>query len=537
MESSKLNSINFSLSSTSGASSNNSDTNRITASLMNGETPVAAVQVTFIITADNASFANDSKTAIATTDSKGECVVELKSSAPGNVKVQAVCLFSSYLTAETESYFEEISEDTYTLTATVLGSDTAPADGQKSITLVYALKAGTTPVAGQYIFVNATGSAIVEPSLLVTDAYGSATVTVTNTVAESVTISAAAALLGVEAKPVRLTFEEVVPLYTITGVVSKNDAYADGTNQNTVTFSVTETATGKPATGQVLQLLPGQGLSVDTLYVSVDITGQAVVHCTALAAASYTLKAILYSHSDISCIVEGIVFSNSEYLKGLKGVVTRNNAEAGDFNNGQDDSDYCQILYSLTKTNSRNILEGQNIYITLSSQNAHVSSKKLVTDENGLATLRVYSSVAESVTVTATTDAEGISDVTVVDFKAAPFVASGTLKGSGYYGLDAFTENNYSFIKNHSYQLLLSTSSKGTVKQHECKSGYNFVQGTTACQIINDPSFALFNDFNYDGGMVKCTNAGTATATNTYYQLSTFASLSFTLVIVDLGIN
>jgi hypothetical protein len=525
---------NFYIHSNDVATANNVDTNTITATLRDDATPVPGISVNFIVTAEGATFSNGRQDISAITNEAGICNVELKSEVAGHILVKAVCYHGDFISTQIESVFEEAVEGQETLTATVLGDNTAAADGLDKIVVVYSLKNGTAPVAGQYIFVNVSGSATADPTTIMTDDFGTASINITNAFAETVIVEAEAVLIGVKAKPVELIFEAVVSPYTIIGSIVSNNASADGTSTNAVLFKVTDTKTGAPAMHKVLNCIASHNLSLpDGQYHETDLNGEVTVSCTALVpAGDYSIEALLYPNSDTNCIVEGISFAKPEYIKDLIGIVVRDNAEAT-----EGKGDYCQIQYSLTKANSLDAAEGHNIYIKVNSGNVTVSENKLITDSNGLASLKIYNSVAESVTVTATTDIEDISEETVVNFRKPVSVTSGTITSDTFCSLDMFTSSQYDFITGHSYQFMLSTKEAGDVKKQMCQDGYNIIKTSQSCQIISDPHYAKFNDFNYDGAIAKCTHGGVDTATNVYYQIGDYSSLTYTLIIIDLGVN
>lgn len=521
MSNKRLANVEFTLTSTAGAFANNIDTNEITAHVMADGLHQYGVDVLFSTSVTGASFSNGSQTIAAKTNALGTCTVSLRSEVSGLVNVNGTCLVEEVHMANVNSEFLE-KADVITLTESVQ-VDNSRADGVTANRIVYSLKQGNVPVPGQFLTFTAfstSGGAKLSAAFGQTDSNGSYILDITNTTAETVLVTAASAISLFASVASQINFVEVDTAYTITSLITVNGTAADGVSQNKVLFQVLD-GLNKPVSGKLLQFIPSTNLSLQDTFATTDSNGTVTLGCSALLASSYSITAVLYGENVLHT-VGNITFVQSAELDSLTGVILKNEAL-------DDGVDYCEIQYRLTKKSTRDVIENQKIEIQLNSITAFPSARTIITDYAGIATLRVYNTVDESVVVSAYTANESLSERTIIEFVAENknMTFTGTASATRYHGLNEFI-TNYEFKAGRTYQIIAAI----TGSQYNCSANYVYVNGTCTYYAGGIPTvgagFSVAHHFS-GTGTFTCTRAGTTAYFRNYYYMSAGAAYSVTI--------
>jgi hypothetical protein len=523
----KLAVVDFTLTSTTGAAANNTDTNDITATLIADGDHQYGIDILFSITEPRAAFSNNAQTITATTDALGKCTVQLHSLAEGKIKVSGICSFAgeSQMTAVESEFGAQV--DTMVLTGTVQ-TDNARADGQTANRIVYSVMQGTAPAVGQFLtfdVISSSGNAKLSASFGQTDSSGNFILDITNTTAESVLVTAKSATDDFPSIAKQVTFVPVATSYTLESLIMVNGMQADGVSENKILF-ILKNSLGNTVPQKLLQFIPSTNLSLHDSIIETDASGSVTLSCTSLQEGVYSLTAVVYGE-DVEHRVANITFVKADELDALTGIVLKNNATA-------DGEDYCEIQYRLTKK-TQDVVANQQIEIELNSVTAYASAHTLTTDYAGIATVKVFDTEAEDVVVSAYTKNQDISARTKITFgpdepeQPESITFTGTFT-PGTHGIDEMIPvGGYNFVAGRMYQFITDN----TYSSYCNYSDGIYINGSCISYPNGQPDIgAGFSTTHYFAveGTFLCVRPGTKAYFRNYAYRSSY-SYNYTLTI------
>ncbi|MEX9754378.1 Ig-like domain-containing protein [Providencia vermicola] len=212
----------FLITSSNTASADGVSYNEIICVFSFGDMPINGAQVSFHTSHQNAKFSNDQRSITAHTDSEGKCRVLLASTEESVLVFALVNYNNQNYSTSTTSVFSDHNNTDNELFSYVLKNN-AQADGKDTNYIVYKLLVNGQPKENEYITFDklpATSSANIAPAFSVTDSYGQLLITITDTKAESVFITAHAVTENIYAEPQFISFIPEVPASTIEGDIT-----------------------------------------------------------------------------------------------------------------------------------------------------------------------------------------------------------------------------------------------------------------------------------------------------------------------------
>lgn len=262
---------------TSGAKADGSASNSATATVVDGSgNPLANTAVKFSVTGSailNATTVN--------TDSKGIAHVTFTDRKVETVQVTAKLASGSSITKDS-SFVTDIDSATLTLTAT----NGALADGKVTNTATVTLKdRDNNPISGQAITLSASGNAKLSATSGTTDSQGQIVVTLTDTTAETTTVTA-----SVNSNKQASTTSEFITFSVKLLTASADSVQADGTTSTTLTATVQD-STGKALANAEVAFSVTGSAKLDTTTATTDSHGQAQALLTDAIGESVTVTA------------------------------------------------------------------------------------------------------------------------------------------------------------------------------------------------------------------------------------------------------
>lgn len=369
---------------TNNSPANNSATNAAQALVTDGNgQPMANTSVTWSIS--GSSTATLSSAATVTTNAQGVANVTFKDSVAETVTIVANAGGKS---GSSSAIF------TQTAATNILVSvqqNNATADGTSTNTVV----AKVTDSSGQAVANTAVtwsvgGSAkATSPVTVNTNASGEATLSVSDSVAESVTVSASAN--GAQGQAT-VTFVPTVSSVFV--AVTANNALADGSSVNTFRATVTSPS-GQPVanTSVTWSLSSGTASGTSSLNATTDASGNAVLSVTDTVAETVTATA---KAGNIQGQATATFNPASVEVSAVTVTMPTNNQIA-------DGSATNQAQALVTDANNQPLANVALVWTITGSATASATTPlSVTTNSNGIATLNLTDTVVESVTVTAT---------------------------------------------------------------------------------------------------------------------------------------
>jgi adhesin/invasin len=279
--------------------------------------------------------------------------------------------------------------------------DNSPADGSTVNTVtVHATTTRGNAMKNAAITWTVTGSGKLSSPSGVTDVNGNASVNITNTTAEQVTVTAAS---GAITRSVPSSFTQSVAALNLQ--LTRNNSQANGSDANSGQVSVTD-ASGKAMSGVAISWKVDNGAVITSSDATTSGNGQASVQFTSTTAGPVKLTASAGGKTD----AVNAAF-NSQSVSTVDVSMTTNGALA----NGTAQN----IAQAVVKDTAGNVVPNASVTWTLSGTTAKAASATTVTtNSSGVATLSLTDTAAEGVTVTAT--AGGKSGNTTATFAAVP---------------------------------------------------------------------------------------------------------------------
>lgn len=271
-------------------------------------------------------------------------------------------------------------------------------------------------LAGVDVSWTLNGSAVATTAMTsTTDAGGVATLSLTDTVAENVNVSASA---GGQKGNTAASFTEV-PVSAVAVNMTTNGVAADGVAANIAQAVVTD-ASGKPLAGvDVTWTLSGSAVATTAMTVATDGNGVATL----------SLTDTRVENVDVSANAGGQKGSATANFTAIPvSAVAVNVIKDGSAANGTT----ANTARAVVTDASGKPLAGVDVVWTLSGSAVATTPKKTTTDTNGEAMLSLTDTVAESVTLTASAGGQSSSPVpsTFVALKAVSITLTKTGKGN-----------------------------------------------------------------------------------------------------------
>lgn len=331
----------------------------------------------------------------AVTNGSGQASVHFTSTQAGNVKLTAS---GAGKTETVSSSFQ--AEGVSTLNVT-MSKNNAPNDGVSTdIVQAQAMDDRGNLLAGKSVTWSlGSGSAVAtSPMTSITDQNGIATLTLTDKVAESEVVTASSD--GVQGQT-QAVFN-AVPVSAIDVSVTTTNVPADGTSTNAVRAVVTD-ARGNPMSGVDLtwSLSSSHASATSPLSVTTDANGVATLSLTDTVAETVTVNASAGGQQGSA----SVTFIQVD-VKGIDVSVIKNNAP--------NDGSSTNAVQAVVTDSKGNLMSGVTVTWRLGSSHASATTPLTVTtDANGVATLTLTDTVAETVPVNASAGGqEGSVNVT-----------------------------------------------------------------------------------------------------------------------------
>ncbi|WP_312213382.1 Ig-like domain-containing protein [Pseudescherichia sp.] len=319
----------------------------------------------------------------AATNSSGQASVHFTSAQPGAVKLTAT---AAGKTETVSSTFQSAGVSTLNVT---MSTNNAMADGvSTNIAQAQALDDHGNPLAGKEVTWRlGSGSAVAtSPMTSITDQNGIATLTLTDKVAESQPVVASSD--GVQGQT-QAVFN-AVPVSAIDVNVTTTNAPADGTSTNAVRAVVTD-AKGNPMPGVALtwSVSSSHASATSPLAVTTDANGAATFSLTDTVAETVTVNASAGGQQSSA----SVTFVQAD-VKGIDVSVVTNNAP--------NDGSSTNAVKAIVTDSKGNLMSGVSLTWSLGSSHASATTPLTVTtDVNGVASLSLTDTVAETVQVKA----------------------------------------------------------------------------------------------------------------------------------------
>ncbi|GKX61034.1 Ig-like domain-containing protein [Leminorella grimontii] len=262
---------------TSGATANGSDANTATVTVTDASgNPLANAAVTFTVTGS----ARLSATSISTNGS-GQAQITLTDTLAETVQVTAKLPSGSSMTKDS-SFIADLNSATLTVQSTT----GTPADGSSTSTVTVTLKdnAGRA-IVGEPITLTVTGSAALSAASGTTNGSGQVVVTLTDSVVETVTVTAAISS-GKQA-----TAEVAFLAFSVTNLtVNTDNVKANGVNSATITATVT-TSSGQSVKNTPVTFSVTGSATLSSVTATTDSNGTAQVSATDRMGETVTITA------------------------------------------------------------------------------------------------------------------------------------------------------------------------------------------------------------------------------------------------------
>lgn len=385
---------------TNNAQANNSATNAAQALVTDGNgQPMANASVTWSIS--GSATASLSSAATVTTNAQGMATVTVKDSVAETVTIVANAGGKS---GSSSAIFTQTAATNILLT---VQQNNATADGVSTNAVQAKVTDGSgQPVANTAVSWSVGGSAKATSAVTVnTNADGIATLSLSDSVAESVNVNASAN--GAQGQAT-VTF--VPTISSVFVAVTANNALADGTSANTFRATVTSPSGQPVANASVAWSLSSTASATTTLNATTDASGIATLSVTDTVAESVTATAKAGSaQGQATATFNPAAVEVSSVTVTIPG----NNQPANGSATNQ-----AQAL--VTDVNNQPLANVQLVWSITGSATVNATTPlSVTTDSNGIATLRFTDTVGESVTVTAT--AGGKQGQATATFASAAF--------------------------------------------------------------------------------------------------------------------
>lgn len=307
--------VTLTLSATSGARANGSDTNQATVSLYTNAIPQSGQQVTLTLIG-SAIFSNNASTIIVTTNNSGTAQAVFSSNTVGTVTIRA-----QYL-AELKEIASSFSAVTPSATlSSVLINNNVPA-GEEKIYIQYQLKnADGTPIVGAMLSLSSSSEKIIfDNTQIYTTNNGIVTTGIKSSQSGSFIINAIANTSPSVKNTISVNFTEG-ERYLLTALVTNNGAIANNTASNIVRFQLVNASNYTPVAAKVINVTTNGALS-HLSSVTTDSSGFAYLNVTSAQPgvfsgsaypAGYMSPTVLFSMSFISVPNQGVLVG-SEYI-------------------------------------------------------------------------------------------------------------------------------------------------------------------------------------------------------------------------------
>lgn len=275
--------------------------------------------------------------------------------------------------------------------------DHSPADGSTANqVVVHAVNTDGKPAKNVAVSWSVSGSGKLSATHSVTDSDGDATISVTNTTAEQVIVTATSGPL------VRTTTSAFDPSAAALNLqLTKNNSVADGSDQNTGLVTLKDSG-GKVLADAAISWKVDNGAKIVHGDSITDSKGQAHVSFTNTTEGQVKLSA---SNGDTTESVNSI-FSGQQTQVTVSATTVTDNQPA--------DGNAMNTVQAIVTDARGNPIKDKNVSWTLSGSAVATTPTTVKSDSDGIVTLNLKDSVAEAVTATASS--EGQTGQTTVNF-------------------------------------------------------------------------------------------------------------------------
>lgn len=332
----------------------------------------------------------------AATNSSGQASVHFTNTQAGAVKLTATAA------GKTETVSSAFQSAGVSVLKVTMSKNNAPADGiSTNVAQAQAVDDRGNILAGKSVTWSlGSGSAVATtPMTTLTDQNGIATLTLTDKVAESQAVTASAD--GVQGQTQAVFNAVAVSAVDVT--VTTNNAPADGASTNAVRAVVTD-AKGNPMPGVDLtwSLDSSHASATSSLTAATDANGVATLSLTDTVAETVTVNASAGGQQGSA----SVTFGQTE-VKGINVSVITNNA--------LNDGAATNTVQAIVTDSKGQPMPGASLTWSLGSSHASPTTPlSATTDANGIATLSLTDTVAETVAVSAS--AGGLQESVSVTF-------------------------------------------------------------------------------------------------------------------------
>ncbi|MBF7997452.1 Ig-like domain-containing protein [Rahnella laticis] len=345
----------------------------------------------------------------AVSDAAGKVTLSLTTGVAGSVALTAT---SGNQSAQTTVIFTGNAESAKISGLTVT-ADGSPADGKTAnVAQAIITDANGNPLAGQVVTFKTDKTTVALGQSAVTDGSGKTAVSYTDTVAESLTLSATlsnAANASVSSLFVSDTNSARLKDFSVT-----TGAKASGTDTNTATVTVTD-ANGNPLAGTAVTFSITGSAHLSAVTANTDSSGRAQVNLTDTLAETVQVTAKLATGSSMTKATDFVADLDSAVLS----VSSATGARA--------DGNAANTATITLKDNSGNPLPGQTINLAITGS-AKLSISSGVTDNNGQVVVTMTDVTAETITLTASLSngKQSTAQATFIGFSVSALAASAT---------------------------------------------------------------------------------------------------------------
>jgi len=338
------------------------------------------------------------------------------------------------------------------------------------------LDASARPLVGRKVTFSTTGVAAFSSPTGVSDAYGNVQVTLRDSTAQTVIVSAS---VGAIVSPqLTITFTPLVGTMNLSVLPSSGAVPADGTSTGTIVVNLKDPY-GSPIFGQSVQFLDDNytsSVQISAGTAITDATGTATITVKDVYAEPVTIRAIAGGQSKTGIV--NFTLTNLQFVVG----------GAMPFL-----ADGIQDHYVTVQASDKlgNPAAAQVFQVTTASQTMIPSQTQITTDANGFAQVSVSDSVAETANVTFSNGA-ALSFAVPVQFVAAdPYSLSITVTPAAGVNPDGitpatitvFVKDQYGAAVSNAWVALNTTGTAATLAGGNLLSNLNGIATTTITSI------------------------------------------------------
>jgi adhesin/invasin len=339
------------------------------------------------------------------------------------------------------------------------------------------LDASSRPLVGRTVTFATTGVATLSSLSGVSDSYGNVQVTLSDSTAQAVTVSASVG--AITSTPLTVTFTPLVGTMNLSVLPSSGAVPADGASTATIVVNLKDPY-GSPIFGQSVQFLDDSytsSVQISAATALTDATGTATITIKDVYAEAVTIRAIAGGQSKTGTV--NFTLTNLQFVVG----------GAMPFL-----ADGIQDHYVTVQASDKlgNPAAAQVFQVTTASQTMIPSQTQITTDANGFAQVSVSDFVAETANVTFS-DGAALSFAVPVQFVAAdPYSLSMTVTPANSVNPDGitpatvtvFVKDQYGAAVSNAWVALNTTGTAATLAGGNLLTNINGIATTTITSTV-----------------------------------------------------